>query len=112
MAPLLFGLQQALAAPVAERALDAELHARLEALAEWQGAGAYDLAALASGRHGLDLGAAARRGRGAPRRAPAPPAAVVALLARSGHRGRARRAPARSISIPTRSPRRWRASPR
>ncbi len=81
VAPLLFGLQQALAAPVAERALDAELHARLAALIEWQGAGAYDLTALASGRHGLDLGPRLEDAGEVSAPAPAPPPAVVALLA-------------------------------
>jgi lantibiotic biosynthesis protein len=53
LAPLLFRLQQALAAPVAERALDVEGRARLEGIAELFGAGAYDLSALATGAFGV-----------------------------------------------------------
>ena len=57
LAPLLFRLQEALAPPAAERALDAGTRAALAATEEIFGAGAYDLAALALGRYGTPLDA-------------------------------------------------------
>ena len=75
LAPLLFGLQQALSPPVAERAMDGELLSRLNALAGWQGAGAYDLAALATGLFGV------RPAEDEPPvEPPSPPAALLAWL--------------------------------
>ncbi|HEY0713534.1 MAG TPA: lantibiotic dehydratase, partial [Polyangia bacterium] len=55
LAPLLVGLQAALAAPSAERALDPALRARLSEIAEVFGAGAFDFAALATGGYGARL---------------------------------------------------------
>ncbi len=57
VAPLLFRLQEALAAPVAERALQPGLVDRLDAVTERFGAGALDLAALATGAYGEALAA-------------------------------------------------------
>jgi lantibiotic biosynthesis protein len=54
-APLLFRLQEALAPPVAERACDAGLAEQLEAIVEVLGAGALDVAALATGGYGSAL---------------------------------------------------------
>ncbi|HEX7599820.1 MAG TPA: thiopeptide-type bacteriocin biosynthesis protein, partial [Polyangia bacterium] len=54
-APLLFRLQEALAPPVAERACDSGLAEQLEAIVEVFGAGALDLAALATGGYGSAL---------------------------------------------------------
>jgi thiopeptide-type bacteriocin biosynthesis protein len=55
LAPLLFRLQEALAPPMAERALDAGTRAALRAVEESFGAGAYDLDALQLGRYGTPL---------------------------------------------------------
>jgi thiopeptide-type bacteriocin biosynthesis protein len=55
LAPLLFRLQEALAPPMAERALDAGTRAALRATEEIFGAGAYDLDGLALGRYGTPL---------------------------------------------------------
>ncbi|MGZ3407667.1 MAG: lantibiotic dehydratase, partial [Polyangia bacterium] len=55
LAPLLFRVQEALAPPMAERALDAGMRAALRATEEIFGAGAYDLDALALGRYGTPL---------------------------------------------------------
>ncbi|HEY0708241.1 MAG TPA: thiopeptide-type bacteriocin biosynthesis protein, partial [Polyangia bacterium] len=55
LAPLLFGLQEALTPPAAERALDPSLLARLSDLAEVFGEGAFDFAALATGGYGQSL---------------------------------------------------------
>ncbi len=57
LAPLLFRLQEALAPPMAERALDAGTLAALTACEEIFGSGAYDLAALALGGYGTPLDA-------------------------------------------------------
>jgi thiopeptide-type bacteriocin biosynthesis protein len=55
LAPLLFRVQEGLAPPVRERALDAGARAALDATAELFGEGAYDLDALALGRYGTPL---------------------------------------------------------
>ena len=54
-APLLLRLQEALAAPLAERACDAGLAEQLDSTVEVFGAGALDLAALATGGYGSAL---------------------------------------------------------
>jgi thiopeptide-type bacteriocin biosynthesis protein len=54
-APVLWRLQEALAGPVAERACDAGLAAQLDSVVEVFGAGALDLAALATGDYGSTL---------------------------------------------------------
>jgi thiopeptide-type bacteriocin biosynthesis protein len=54
-APLLLRLQEALAAPVAERACDAGLAEQIDSMVEIFGAGALDLAALATGGYGSSL---------------------------------------------------------
>jgi len=54
-APLLLRLQEALAGPVAERACDAGLAEQLDSMVEVFGAGALDLAALATGGYGCVL---------------------------------------------------------
>jgi len=68
-APLLFRLQEALAAPVAERACDAGLAEQIDSVVEIFGAGALDLAALATGGYGGALAETddeSARGDGAP----------------------------------------------
>jgi thiopeptide-type bacteriocin biosynthesis protein len=55
LAPLLFRLQEALAPPAAERSLGGALLERLESAAEIFGAGAFDLAGLATGAAGNSL---------------------------------------------------------
>jgi thiopeptide-type bacteriocin biosynthesis protein len=55
LGPILFRLQAALAAPAAERVLDAGLIDRLTDVAEQFGAGGFDLSALATGGHGARL---------------------------------------------------------
>ena len=55
LAPLLFRLQEALAPPIAERALDASITGALDTVEELFGTGAYDLGALALGRYGTPL---------------------------------------------------------
>ncbi|HEY2747700.1 MAG TPA: lantibiotic dehydratase, partial [Polyangia bacterium] len=57
LAPLLFRLQEALAPPIAERALATGTLAALEAAEEIFGVGAYDLDALALGGYGTPLDA-------------------------------------------------------
>ena len=54
-APLLLRLQEALAGPVAERACDAGLAEQIDSMVEVFGAGALDLAALATGGYGSAL---------------------------------------------------------
>jgi thiopeptide-type bacteriocin biosynthesis protein len=54
-APLLLRLQEALAGPVAERACDAGLTEQMDSMVEVFGAGALDLAALATGGYGSAL---------------------------------------------------------
>ena len=54
-APLLFRLQEALAGPVAERVCDAGLAEQMDSMVEVFGAGALDLAALATGGYGSAL---------------------------------------------------------
>ena len=54
-APLLLRLQEALAGPVAERACDAGLAEQMDSMVEVFGAGALDLAALATGGYGSAL---------------------------------------------------------
>jgi thiopeptide-type bacteriocin biosynthesis protein len=76
VAPLLFRLQQALAAPVEERALAAPLAEQLFAFAERFGAGAFALPALATGGFGARPDAA---GEGEPPPSPAPPGLVAWL---------------------------------
>ena len=66
LAPLLFRLQQALAPPLHERALDAGSAAALRAAEEIFGAGAYDLDALALGGYGTPLDAEPADGAAAP----------------------------------------------
>lgn len=57
LAPLLFRLQDALAHPAAERALDPGVADALDAVTEVFGAGAFDLGALEVGDYGTPLGA-------------------------------------------------------
>ncbi|HZS36515.1 MAG TPA: thiopeptide-type bacteriocin biosynthesis protein [Polyangia bacterium] len=59
IAPLLFRVQEALAPPAAERALDGEVDQALESATEIFGAGAFDLGALARGEYGAPLDAEA-----------------------------------------------------
>ncbi len=80
LAPLLFRLQEALAPPIAERALDAGTQAALHATEELFGAGAYDLDALALGRYGTPLDVEVE-GASPPQEARVVRAIVDALLA-------------------------------
>jgi thiopeptide-type bacteriocin biosynthesis protein len=75
LAPLLFALQEAMAAPAAERALDPALLGGLDAITETFGAGALEPAALVSGAYGQTLA-------GGDEHPPAPgcPPALLALL--------------------------------
>jgi thiopeptide-type bacteriocin biosynthesis protein len=72
LAPLLFRLQEALAPPLAERALPGGGAAALHAAAEVFGAGAFELGALALGHYGTALGADDDDGNGAAVPAPLP----------------------------------------
>jgi thiopeptide-type bacteriocin biosynthesis protein len=76
LAPLLFRLQEALAAPAAERLAQPALDDALAAATEIHGAGALDLGALAAGDYGVRPDGDGEQE--AP--APAPPPAVVAFL--------------------------------
>jgi hypothetical protein len=75
LAPLLFGLQEALASPAAERALDPGLLGKLDAITEVFGAGALDPAGLVAGAYGQALD-------GGEEEAPAPgcPPSLLAFL--------------------------------
>jgi len=55
LAPLLVRLQEALAAPAAERFAQPTLADGLDAVTELYGAGAFDVAALATGDYGIDV---------------------------------------------------------
>ncbi len=55
LAPLLVRLQEALAAPAAERFAQPALADGLDAVTELYGAGAFDVAALATGDYGVDI---------------------------------------------------------
>ena len=55
LAPLLVRLQEALAAPAAERFAQPALADGLDAVTELYGAGAFDVAALATGDYGVDV---------------------------------------------------------
>jgi thiopeptide-type bacteriocin biosynthesis protein len=76
LAPLLFGLQEALAPPASERLAQPALDEALSAVTEIHGAGALDLGALAAGEYGVHLA-----GDGDEERAAAgPPPALIAVL--------------------------------
>jgi len=75
-APTLFRLQEALAPPAAERALDPAPGQALDAVTEVFGAGALDLAALALGDYGTPLGG----DDDSEVDRPPPPAGLLALL--------------------------------
>jgi lantibiotic biosynthesis protein len=75
-APLLFRLQEALAGPVAERLCDAGLCEQLDTFVEVFGAGAFDLAELATGGFGSALAEKAEEAPGQ-----APETEVLAWLA-------------------------------
>jgi thiopeptide-type bacteriocin biosynthesis protein len=67
VAPLLFRLQQAFSPPVAERALDAAILRSLDDITETFGAGALDLAAVATGGYGVALAGGAGDSDDSPR---------------------------------------------
>jgi thiopeptide-type bacteriocin biosynthesis protein len=78
LAPLLFGLQDALVPPACERLADPALDAALDAATELVGAGALDLGALDAGEYGVrpEDGDAGGTVRGP---APCPPAVLTVL---------------------------------
>jgi class I lanthipeptide synthase len=76
LAPLLFRLAEALVPPVAERDLDPAVPEAVATIGEVLGAGGLELAALATGAHGIPLSSP-----GEPERAPvAPPPGLLAAL--------------------------------
>jgi thiopeptide-type bacteriocin biosynthesis protein len=79
LVPLLCALQEALAPPAAERALEPAIGEALDAVTETFGAGALDLGALALGDYGVLLDDELPRALVAP-----PPALLVRLLDRFG----------------------------